>query len=84
MPVRDLRLLTRGHPRLMEAFEAVERSLDEAEAIGDPASRLFSPPPGPTFTSVNAWSPPLHSHERGRSGSSPGWRRVRARPCRNR
>jgi hypothetical protein len=32
--VHDLRLLTRARPRLMDAaFEAVERSLDEAEAI---------------------------------------------------
>jgi hypothetical protein len=34
VPVRDLRLLTRARPQLMDAaFEAVERSLDEAEAI---------------------------------------------------
>jgi hypothetical protein len=34
VPVHDLRLLTRARPRLMDvAFEAVERSLDEAEAI---------------------------------------------------
>jgi hypothetical protein len=33
VPVRDLRLLTRARPKLMEAaFEAVERLLDEAEA----------------------------------------------------
>ena len=32
--VHDLRLLTRARPQLMDAaFEAVERSLDEAEAI---------------------------------------------------
>jgi hypothetical protein len=30
---------------------------------------------GPTFTCINAWSLPLHSHSPGRSGSSPDWRR---------
>jgi hypothetical protein len=48
VPVHDLRLLTRARPRLMDAaFEAVERSLDEAEAIvreaiesGDPRQRI--------------------------------------------
>lgn len=48
VPVHELRLLTRARPRLMEAaFEAVERSLDEAEAIvreamsnGDPRQRI--------------------------------------------
>jgi hypothetical protein len=40
VPVQDLRLLTLARPRLMEAaFEAVERSLDEAEAIAREAAR---------------------------------------------
>jgi hypothetical protein len=40
VPVHDLRLLTRARPKLMEAaFEAVERSLDEAEATMRDAMR---------------------------------------------
>jgi hypothetical protein len=44
VPVHDLRLLTRARPRLMDvAFEAVDRSLDEAEAIVREASITATP-----------------------------------------
>jgi hypothetical protein len=44
VPAHDPRLLTRARPQLMEAaFEAVERSLDEAEGIVREAIRNGDP-----------------------------------------
>jgi hypothetical protein len=76
VPVHDLRLLTRARPKLMEAaFEAVERSLDEAEAIvseamrnGDARQRIAA---AGYFLRVSL------------AGRRRGWGRVGRRMCRS-
>ena len=63
-------------------FRAAQGRMGPRRSLSDPLSRL-SPPPGATFTCINAWSPPLHLHAPGKkriiSRLASGSARVRAR-----